>query len=52
MKKTIPLLLLFCSLAHADITGLVVAVTDGDTTKVLDADNTEYKVSADRYRCP
>jgi endonuclease YncB( thermonuclease family) len=26
----------------ADITGKVVAVTDGDTIKVLDADNTQY----------
>jgi endonuclease YncB( thermonuclease family) len=44
MMKAILLLLLFCSLAHADIAGRVVAVTDGDTIKVLDADNTEYKV--------
>ena len=28
----------------ADITGRVVAVTDGDTIKVLDTHNTEYKV--------
>ena len=33
-----------CSFAHADITGRVVAVTDGDTIKVLDADNTEHKI--------
>ena len=38
------LLLLFCTLAHADITGRVVAVLDGDTIKVLGSDNTEYKV--------
>jgi endonuclease YncB( thermonuclease family) len=44
MMKAILILLLFCSLAHADITGRVVAVIDGDTIKVLDADNTEYKV--------
>jgi endonuclease YncB( thermonuclease family) len=44
MMKAIPLLLLFCSVAHADITGRVVAVTDGDTIKVLDAENMEYKV--------
>ena len=44
MMKALLILLLFCSLAHADITGRVVAVTDGDTIKVLDADNTEYKV--------
>jgi endonuclease YncB( thermonuclease family) len=30
--------------ANADITGRVVAVTDGDTIKVLDASNTEHKV--------
>ena len=30
--------------AHADISGKVVAVTDGDTIKVLDADNKLYKV--------
>ena len=30
--------------AHADITGRVVAVTDGDTIKVLDASNTQHKV--------
>jgi endonuclease YncB( thermonuclease family) len=28
----------------ADVSGRVVAVTDGDTIKVLDADNTEHKV--------
>jgi endonuclease YncB( thermonuclease family) len=30
--------------AHADITGRVVAVTDGDTIKVLDSSNTQHKV--------
>ena len=30
--------------AYADITGRVVAVTDGDTIKVLDDTNTEHKV--------
>jgi endonuclease YncB( thermonuclease family) len=30
--------------ALADISGRVVAVTDGDTIKVLDADNVQYKV--------
>jgi endonuclease YncB( thermonuclease family) len=44
MMKAIPILLFFCTLAHADITGRVVAVIDGDTIKVLAADNTEYKV--------
>ena len=44
MMKALLILLLFCSLAHADITGQVVAVIDGDTIKVLDAEKTEYKV--------
>ena len=44
MMKSVLILLLFCSLAHADITGRVVAVIDGDTIKVLGSDNTEYKV--------
>lgn len=30
--------------AYADFTGKVVAVTDGDTIKVLDSTNTQYKV--------
>jgi endonuclease YncB( thermonuclease family) len=38
------LLLCFCCLVRADITGGVVAVTDGDTIKVLDASNAEHKV--------
>ena len=38
------LLLLLCSVTHADISGRVVSVTDGDTIKVLDASNTEQKV--------
>ena len=37
-------LLIFSSFASADITGRVVAVTDGDTIKVLDASNREHKV--------
>ena len=41
--KALLILLLFCSWLSADITGRVVAATDGDTIKVLDADNTEYK---------
>ena len=43
-KLTILILLLFGSLAHADFTGRVVAVTDGDTIKVLASDNTEHEV--------
>ena len=31
-------------IAFADITGRVVAVTDGDTIKVLDNTNTQHKV--------
>jgi endonuclease YncB( thermonuclease family) len=39
------LALLFLPLATlADVSGRVVAVTDGDTIKVLDADNAEHKV--------
>jgi endonuclease YncB( thermonuclease family) len=38
------LLLVAAALAKADIAGKVVAVTDGDTIKVLDSDNTEHKV--------
>jgi endonuclease YncB( thermonuclease family) len=44
MKKATLLVLLFCSLAHADITGRVVSVIDGDTIRVLDADQVEYRV--------
>ena len=44
MRKALLILLLFCSLAHTDITGLVVGVIESDTIKVLDADDTEYKV--------
>ena len=44
MRKAILILLALCSLAHADIRGRVVAVIDGDTIKVLDSENTEYKV--------
>jgi endonuclease YncB( thermonuclease family) len=35
VSKGILVLLLFCSLAHADFTGRVVAVIDGDTIEVL-----------------
>ena len=36
--------LVFAGHVHAGITGRVVAVTDGDTIKVLDRTNTEHKV--------
>jgi endonuclease YncB( thermonuclease family) len=35
---------LYVSAAYADITGRVVAVTDGDTIKVLDSTNTQHKI--------
>jgi endonuclease YncB( thermonuclease family) len=38
------LVLLAATTAHAEITGRVVAVTDGNTIKVLDETNTEHKV--------
>ena len=38
------LLLVFSGSAFADISGKVVAVTDGDTIKVLDSNNVQYKV--------
>ena len=44
MTRTLLLLALAASVAHADITGRVVAVTDGDTIKVLDDANNEHKV--------
>lgn len=47
MKKWIALalMLLACVNARADtITGKVIAVTDGDTIKVLDAQNVQHKV--------
>ena len=37
-------LLLSSFSSRADITGTVVSVTDGDTIKVLDAENVQYKV--------
>jgi endonuclease YncB( thermonuclease family) len=37
-------LLILPLVALADVSGRVVAVTDGDTIKVLDASNTEHKV--------
>lgn len=45
MKKYIAILLLTISgSAYADISGKVVAVTDGDTIKVLDSNNVQHKV--------
>ena len=47
MKRThatVLLLLLAASVAYADVTGRVVAVTDGDTIKVLDANEVQHKV--------
>jgi len=38
------ILLVFSGTAFADISGKVVAVTDGDTIKVLDSNNVQYKV--------
>ena len=38
------LLLLTASVAYADVTGRVVAVTDGDTIKILDSDQVQHKV--------
>ena len=46
MRKLYAVLLIcsFFPIAHADITGHVVAVTDGDTIKVLDANNAQHRV--------
>ena len=45
MNKYIAILLLTLSgVVHADIRGKVVAVTDGDTIKVLDANRVQHKV--------
>ena len=38
------LILLLPCLAHADIEGKVVGITDGDTLTVLDSENTQHKV--------
>jgi endonuclease YncB( thermonuclease family) len=35
---------LFCTSTFADVTGRVVSVTDGDTIKVLDANDVQYKI--------
>jgi endonuclease YncB( thermonuclease family) len=37
-------LLLATAVAYADVTRRVVAVTDGDTIKVLDSDQVQHKV--------
>ena len=37
-------LLLATAVAYADVTGRVVVVTGGDTIKVLDSTNTQYKI--------
>jgi|TARA_B110000902_G_scaffold238076_1_gene285636 endonuclease YncB( thermonuclease family) len=42
--KTFGLILFFISIAQADITGVVVSVTDGDTIKVLDQNRVQHKV--------
>ena len=46
VRKTLPfvLLLLSSGLTAEELIGRVVAVTDGDTIKVLDANNTAYKI--------
>jgi endonuclease YncB( thermonuclease family) len=44
MRRYLLALLILPLVTLADVSGRVVAVTDGDTIKVLDADNTEHKV--------
>jgi endonuclease YncB( thermonuclease family) len=44
MQSLILSMAFIAGVVHADITGRVVSVTDGDTIKVLDASNTQYKV--------
>jgi len=45
LKRLLSILAIVFALdAHADITGKVVSVTDGDTIKVLDSGNTQHKV--------
>ena len=45
MNKYIAVILLaFSGSVYADISGKVVAVTDGDTIKVLDSNSVQHKV--------
>lgn len=44
IKSSIAALLLVATTTLADVTGRVVAVTDGDTIKVLDAEKVQHKV--------
>jgi len=44
VATTFGLILFFISIAQADITGVVVSVTDGDTIKVLDGNSNQHKV--------
>ena len=44
IKSSIAALLLVATTTLADVTGRMVAVTDGDTIKVLDAEKVQHKV--------
>jgi endonuclease YncB( thermonuclease family) len=44
VATTLGLILFFISIANADITGIVVSVTDSDTIKVLDENSNQHKV--------
>lgn len=44
VKSLLAALLLMATGALADVTGRVVAVTDGDTIKILDAEKVQHKV--------
>ena len=44
VATTFGLILFFISIAQANITGVVVSVTDGDTIKVLDGNSNQHKV--------
>ena len=43
MSRALLLFLLATTVPHADVTGRVVAVTDGDTIKVLDSARSNIK---------